>query len=109
MNLFSIRNPHARRRWKRLGGIVTVALLLGGLTACRTPEQVDVSEQEFSGFLGDYSALQPGGKGEANYLYINRAVNFGRFTKVYVEPVQLWKADDADSALGRLSRIINSS
>lgn len=83
--------------------IITALLLAGGMTACRTTQSVPINEQDFSGFLGDYFLLQPGGEGEANYLYIDRSVSFARYSKVYIESVGLWVSDSADSALGRLS------
>ena len=45
------------------------ACLLVGLIGCATTRQVNEDQQ--SGFLGDYSMLQKGEKGEANYIYIN--------------------------------------
>lgn len=103
MNASYTAHRPGKHRWQTWAGVAVVALLLGGLTACRTTEQVDVNDKEFSGFLGDYSALRPGGKGEANYLYIDKSVDFAHYTKVYIQSVELWKSDAADSPLGRLS------
>jgi hypothetical protein len=94
-------NQSHRCRRRLLAGFFILGLL--GLTACRTVPQAGVDPKEFSGFLGDYSALQKGGRGEANYIYINRSVNFARYTKVYVQPVALWEPNEMDSVLGRLS------
>ena len=103
MNAAMIISQSSGRRWKSLAGLLAAALLFGGLTACRTTHQVSQSPKEFSGFLGGYSELQRGEKGEANYLYIDKSVNFARYTKIYIKPVELWKSDEPDSALGRLS------
>lgn len=99
----TLNQPAGSRRRQLLAGIVAAGLLIGGLTACRTTQQVSEETKDFSGFLGDYSRLQKGEKGEANYLYIDRSVNFAKYTKVYVQSVEFWKSDEADSALGRLS------
>jgi len=91
----------ASRRWKLLTGLLAAGLF--GLTACRTTPPVSQDPKDFSGFLGDYSHLQRGEKGEANYIYIDTSVNFAQYTKVFIRPVELWKSAAPDSALGRLS------
>jgi hypothetical protein len=77
-------------------------LLVGGLTACRTTHQVGESEKDFSGFLGDYSMLTKGDGNEANYLYIDRSVNWAKYTKVYIKNIDLWKSDDTNSPFGKM-------
>lgn len=80
--------------------LVTVALL--GLTACKTTRQArSVTE---SGFLSDYSQLHAGKGDQAKLVYVNPDVNWKQYTKIYIEPVQLWKSDDPDSKLGKLSK-----
>lgn len=101
MKAANILNQHGHRRWKLLIGIAVAGLL--GLTACRTTHQVGQDEKDFSGFLGDYSMLHRGESGEANYVYFAPAVNWNKYTKVYIRPVALWKSDEPDSALGKLS------
>jgi hypothetical protein len=88
---------------KLLTGIIAAGLLLGGLTACRTTHQVGESEKDFSGFLGDYSQLKKGEGKEANYLYIDQSANWAKYTKVYIKNIDLWKSDDKDSKLNKLS------
>jgi Protein of unknown function (DUF3313) len=80
--------------------VLGVGLLLG-MVACATTRQV--SKVETSGFLGDYSDLQKGKKGQAALVYINPNANWAQYSKVYVQPVQLWASDDPDSAMGKLS------
>jgi hypothetical protein len=100
-----MNQPHSlnssARRWQLLAALLAAGLL--GLTACRTAQQVSEDPEDFSGFLGDYSRLQRGEQGEANYIYIDTSVNFAKYTKVFIQPVELWKSDEPDSALGRLS------
>jgi hypothetical protein len=91
------------RHWKLLTGILAAGVLAGALTGCNTTKQVSQSEKDFSGFLGDYSMLQKGDGNEANYIYIDKNVNFAKYTKVYIKPIELWKSDEPDSALGKLS------
>jgi hypothetical protein len=80
---------------------VLVAGLLLGAVGCATTSQV--SEDKQSGFLGDYSMLQRGEYGAANYIYINRDVNWAKYTKVWIKPLELWKADDPESPLGKMA------
>lgn len=77
------------------------ACLLLGVTACKTTRQV--SEDKQSGFLGDYSMLQKGEKGQANYIYADTNANWAKYTKVWIKPLELWKADDPESPIGKMS------
>jgi hypothetical protein len=76
------------------------ACLLVGLTACKTTRQFHADEQ--SGFLGDYSMLQKGEKGEANYVYIDKNATWSKYTKVWLKPVELWKSEDPDSRINKM-------
>jgi len=49
----------------------------------------------FSGVLGDYSLLQPGGKDQTLYRYVAPNVDWSQYKAVIVEPVTFW--DSADS------------
>jgi hypothetical protein len=48
-----------------------------------------------SGFLGDYSLLEEGKKGEAQLRYINPAVNFAVYDKILIDPVEVWIGKDS--------------
>jgi hypothetical protein len=83
---------------------LTAALAAGlliGVVGCATTRQV--SEDKQSGFLGDYSMLQKGERGAANYIYIDKNVNWEKYTKVWIKPLELWKADDPEAPLGKMS------
>lgn len=80
--------------------LLAVGLLLG-LAACRTSHQMRSVEE--SGFLGDYSQLQPGVDQQAKLIYINGEADWKKYTKVYIAPVQLWQSEDPESPLGKLS------
>ena len=83
-----------------VAGVLLGALLLG-LTGCKTTRQMSSETQ--SGFLGDYSMLQPGEKGEANFIYINQGANWSKYTKVWIQPLELWAAQDPDTRFGKMS------
>jgi hypothetical protein len=75
-------------------GLVLTVSLLG----CATTEQA--REVKSSGFLGDYSMLKEGQKGEALKIYINP--NYQQSCKTYdkilIEPVTIWARDSNDLA-----------
>jgi hypothetical protein len=48
-----------------------------------------------SGFLGDYSALQPGAAGGPRLVYLDADVDFSGYERVIVEPVVVWKSDES--------------
>ncbi len=77
------------------------ACLLVGIIGCATTRQI--SEDKQSGFLGDYSMLVKGEKGQANYLYVNKSANWAKYTKVWIKPLELWKADDPESPISKMS------
>ena len=77
------------------------AALLLGVAGCKTTRQV--SEDKQSGFLGDYSMLEKGEKGAANYIYVDQSANWANYTKVWIKPLELWKSDDPEAPLGKMS------
>jgi Protein of unknown function (DUF3313) len=92
-------------RWqKTMTGIIAVGLLTVGLTGCNTTKQVSETPKDFSGFLGDYSMLEKGHNGMANYYYFGHEVDWSKYTKIYIENIDLWKSNDPDSPLGKLSK-----
>jgi len=95
-------NLPGRLGWKLLTAIVAAGLLAAGLTSCSTTHRVSESPKDFSGFLGDYSMLQKGTGDEANYIFIDTNADWSKFTKVYIENVDLWKSDEPDSKLGNM-------
>jgi hypothetical protein len=78
--------------------VATLALAAG----CNTTHQVNKIEP--SGFLGDdYALMQTGAKGQVAMKYEKPGVNWGQYTKVWIKPFELWKSDEPDSKLGKLS------
>ncbi len=83
---------------------MVAGLLAAGLTGCNTTKQVSETPKDFSGFLGDYSMLTKGESGMVNYYYFDHAADWSKYTKVYIENIDLWKSNDPDSPLGKLSK-----
>ena len=79
---------------------IAAGVLLLSIGCATTHQARSVSR---SGFLGDYSQLQPGKSGEAKLLYIHPTADFSKYDKVMIDRVQLWKSDEPDSPLGSLS------
>jgi hypothetical protein len=71
-----------------------VACLALSLTvaACATTRQTRSVEE--SGFLGDYSELREGGKGEAQLVYIDADADFSIYKAVLIDSVTLWHDSD---------------
>jgi hypothetical protein len=60
------------------------------LAACAVTTQQplsDIQSAPHSGFLTDYSLLQPGKEGQAALRYVNPNANWSSYTGIYVEPV----------------------
>ena len=102
MNTMTMKTTGSARFTRLLTGTLAAGLLLG-LTACSTTHQMRGSVEE-SGFLKDYSQLKPGKSGEAKLIYIDPAVDWAKYTKIEIEPVELWKSDDPESKLGKLDK-----
>ncbi len=102
MKTLTINEISRFRGLKLLSGILAGGLLLG-LTACSTTHQVRGSVEE-SGFLKDYSLMKPGPSDGAKLVYFAPAVNWTLYTRVYIEPVELWHSEDPDSKLGKLDQ-----
>lgn len=94
---------------KRFGwalGLVAIfacAWVISGCSQTTEPQAPVVQQMQgaprpvtaFSGFLGDYTLLQVGGAGQAQYRYINPDVSWTQYTKIEIEPVTFWAGDDS--------------
>jgi hypothetical protein len=81
--------------WRRLRRALVVLLLLGcAADPNGTPPD---SGRTFapSGFLGDYAELRSGRGTQARLGYLDTAAGFSGYTHVIVEPVVVWKSDEA--------------
>lgn len=78
---------------------VVAAALMMLAAACSTTQQAPAPETTQqtaaleSGFLSNYSLLEPGEKGQADLRYVNPSVNWASYTKILLEPVSFWDAD----------------
>lgn len=88
------------------GILLAAAALMLGSNGCSTTQQEQpniVQKMQgapnpvpaFSGFLGDYTLLQPGGEGQALYRYINPSVNWSQYTAIMIDPVTFWGGQDS--------------
>ena len=67
--------------------VVLLAPCSGGQQA---PAAVAAGAPQTPGFLGDYSQLKPGGEGHAQLVYINPDAKWTQYSKIILEPVELW-------------------
>ena len=68
-------------------------LLLALLPSC-APTRQPRGEVRESGFLQDYSILQPGEDDQAKLRYVNPQANWSRYQAVMVESVTLWSGPE---------------
>jgi hypothetical protein len=69
-----------------------LSLVLVSMTACASTQQATTVAR--SGFLDDYSILQRGaGDNEALLRYINPIADWKHYTKVMIDPIQLWMGE----------------
>jgi hypothetical protein len=102
MNTNKTRNKQGDRLFKALAAVLLGGLLLS-LTACSTTRQQTKGTIEPSGFLGDYSQLHEGTNGQARLVYWAPDVNWAKYTKVWIKPIELWNSGDPDSPMGKIS------
>lgn len=87
------RNMNTRAFSKRSQAVTTVSrivlivFLIGAVGCSSTKQSRNVVK---SGFLDDYSILRKGEKGEALLIYKNPIAEWKKYTKVIIDPVQLW-------------------
>lgn len=86
----------------QLSSLFGVSFAVLAIAGCATTEQAP--NARMSGFLGDYSQLHPGKSGQAQYVYRDLSVDFSKYHKAILEPVQLWAAESDDSTLKNLSK-----
>jgi hypothetical protein len=69
---------------KALAGLLAIAL-----AGCAVTEKKQPEAAQNSGFLRDYSQLTPGDKEQAGLTYWNPNAQWGRYSKVMLDPVTL--------------------
>jgi len=78
---------------KKLFHTVSIALISLCLTIGCAGQKLEVKEH--SGFLGDYSKLQPGPEGGIDQRYIKEGVNFKQYNKIMLDQVRFYFKNDA--------------
>lgn len=73
------------------GFLLFAALLY--LAGCAASGMKDVTK---SGFLGDYSQLQPGKENQAALVYINQGIDFKKYDKLMFERISIMLSDEAE-------------
>ena len=68
--------------------LIVVLLLAAGCSTTRQTRSV-----ETSGFLGDYSQLEEGKRGQAQLVYVNPRADFSRYDAVLLDSVSVWQAE----------------
>jgi hypothetical protein len=66
------------------------AVMIMALAACSVTEQAKPDTVQQTGFLKNYSQLQPGAKDQALLVYFNPNARWTQYTKVMIEPVTFW-------------------
>lgn len=72
-------------------GTVLMVMALAGCQSSQTtqPGDVGTAQAQRSGFLGDYSQLKPAPDRDGVELYIDRSVDYTRYTKLLLDPIQV--------------------
>jgi len=88
-------SKHSRGCWQRgRAGVAAVAIVVAVasllVTSCATTRATRRSAEPV-GFLGDYSQLREGKRGEAQLLFFSPRTDFSRYTSVIIESVTLWE------------------
>ena len=93
-------------RWlRRLALMGWILIMVAEIAGCAQTEQA--KKVETSGFLGDYSILQPGKEGEALLVYTNPQADFSRYRAVYVDPAVVLLSKQSDVPREELNRLAN--
>jgi hypothetical protein len=80
---------------------VLLLVMVLALVACSPRTTRQAPAVQTSGFLGDYSRLQPGGPGRALLVYRAPDANLARYDKVLLDPVTVWRPPGASEAVSR--------
>ena len=78
-------------KWPRSLSIILVVTFLG---ACAPSQQA--RGVKTTGFLGDYSKLQPGGKGDPALIYLNPKTDFRAYDKFLMDRVTIWRGENSN-------------
>jgi hypothetical protein len=83
---------------RRISVVLAAAL---ALAACSSQTTRQAPAVHASGFLGDYSRLQPGGPGRALLVYRAPDANVAAYDSALLDPVTVWRAPGASEGVSR--------
>ncbi len=92
---------------KNIMGIILITLMVFFVGCAQTKQARKV---ETSGFLGDYSMLQKGKKGEALLIYLNPNADWASYDKMLFESASIWRGEGSnleDVPEDDLQRLVN--
>ncbi len=83
---------------KLLTLLMVTSLLVVAAGCAKTKQAGGLGKAEPSGFLGDYSMLKEGEKGQATLVYIKEdSAKWKSFDKILLKPVQVWRGEKSDA------------
>jgi hypothetical protein len=85
---------------KLIGTLLIASLCL----ACAATKGARNVEKAQEGFLGDYSMLEETSGPGARLRYLREGVDWKRYDKMLIDPVQFWKAPDVKSTLSEAEK-----
>lgn len=77
----------------KLTNLITSTFLLGSISLGSAAWAGDVTR--YSGFIDNYPRLELDPRGGGGQLYIKPGTNLGSYSKVMIEPIEVWLADDS--------------
>jgi hypothetical protein len=78
----------------KVGAALFFTLVLAA--ECSIAQDQPAEAPQYSGFLGDYSQLQPVSGKEGVLAYVNKGVDYKAYTKVMIAPVEVWTSPSSD-------------
>jgi hypothetical protein len=85
---------------KSIGTILIVSLCL----ACAATKEARDPRKAKAGFLGDYSKLEERSGPGARLRYLRGGVDWKRYDKMLIDPVQFWKSVDVKTSLSEAQK-----
>lgn len=79
---------------------VAASVLVAGCASVTDSVGLTTTHPAYSGFLPDYSKLQPAPGREGMWRYISPTANLKPYTKLYLDPVQVFVSTDAEAYKG---------
>ena len=77
----------------KFSNLITTIILLGSISLTGTAWAADVTR--YSGFIDNYPKLGPDPRGGGGLLYTKPGASLGSYSKVMIEPIEVWLADDS--------------